>query len=75
MANKKISELTQATSVSETDVLVGNHGTTTQKIPISVLRALLGLPVVSSSDNGKFLTVSQGAWAATTVTNAENTSY
>lgn len=31
-----------------------------------------GLPAVSASDNGKFLRVSNGAWAAEAVPNAED---
>lgn len=34
-----------------------------------------GLPQVSASDNGKFLRVVNGAWAATTVPNAEEESF
>lgn len=34
-----------------------------------------GLPAVSASDNGKFLRVSNGAWAAEAVPNAEEGSY
>lgn len=33
------------------------------------------LPVVSSSDNGKFLRVESGAWAAATVPSAESASF
>lgn len=75
MANKKISELIAATSVQESDVLVGNAGATTKKVPMSVIRTLLGVPVVSAADNGKFLMVEDGEWTAVTLANAETTEY
>lgn len=34
-----------------------------------------GLPAVSASDNGKFLRVSNGKWAAEAVSNAEEASF
>ena len=33
------------------------------------------LPVVTSTDNGKFLTVVNGVWAATTIPNANGVSF
>lgn len=36
---------------------------------------ITGLPAVSTADNGKFLRVVSGAWAADTVPSAENTSF
>ena len=36
---------------------------------------IAGLPSVTSSDNGKFLQVSNGAWAAVTVPNANGVSF
>lgn len=34
-----------------------------------------GLPVVTADDNGKFLRVADGAWAAVTISNAEEVSF
>lgn len=34
-----------------------------------------GLPTVTSDDNGKFLRVSDGAWAAVAINNAEEESF
>lgn len=39
------------------------------------LGTITSLPSVTSSDNGKFLTVVSGAWAATTVPNANGVSF
>lgn len=38
-------------------------------------KATSGLPEVSVADNGKFMRVSNGAWAAETVPNAEEASF
>lgn len=34
-----------------------------------------GVPTVTASDNGKFLRVVNGTWAATTIPNAEEASF
>ena len=36
---------------------------------------IISLPEVTSSDNGKFLTVQNGAWAATSMPNAEGVNF
>ena len=38
-------------------------------------KATSGLPEVSAADNGKFMRVSNGAWAAEAVPNAEEASF
>lgn len=52
----------------------GTDGTMTQNAITNAINAK-GLPTVSSSDNGKFLRVVNGAWSAATIPSAENASF
>lgn len=62
-------------SVTAGNFLVGN-GTEAmvEKTPAEVL-GILGLPAVTTDDNGKFLRVVNGAWAAVEITDASGVSF
>lgn len=62
-------------SVTAGSFLVGN-GTEAmvEKTPDEV-RAIVGLPAVTTADNGKFLRVVNGAWAAVEITDASGVSF
>lgn len=62
-------------SVTAGSFLVGNGtGAMVEKTPAEVL-GILGLPAVTTADNGKFLRVVNGAWAAVEITDASGVSF
>lgn len=58
-----------------TEAWVTNKGYQTAAQVQTAISGVRQLPVVSSSDNGKFLRVVSGAWAAVTVPPAESNSF
>ena len=58
-----------------TETWVTNKGYQTAVQVQTAISGVRQLPIVSASDNGKFLRVVSGAWTAATVPNAETTSF
>lgn len=58
-----------------TETWVTNKGYQTAAQVQTAISGVRQLPVVSASDNGKFLRVVSGAWAAATVPSAETASF
>ena len=58
-----------------TETWVTNKGYQTAAQVQTAISGVRQLPVVSASDNGKFLRVASGAWAAATVPSAETASF
>jgi len=65
----------QSLSGYATETWVGQQGYQTAQDVQSAIAAAAELPSVSASDNGKFLRVVSGAWAAQTVPSAESASF
>lgn len=62
-------------SVTAGSFLVGNGtGAMVEKTPAEVL-TILGLPTVTADDNGKFLRIVNGAWAAVEIADASGVSF
>jgi hypothetical protein len=58
-----------------TETWVQNQGYQTAQQVQTAISGVRQLPAVAASDNGKFLRVVNGAWAAQTVPSAESNSF
>lgn len=69
--NKDSTEFAAASDVTKLNNLVGDTAVSTQ-IDTAITAAI---PSVTTADNGKFMTVVNGAWAAEEVPDAEEASF
>ena len=80
-SNKSLIDAITTSKINVSDI-IDNLTTNVANKPLSAaqgvaLKALIDgiLPSVTTADNGKFLRVSDGAWSAVTLTNAEEVAY